>query len=359
MTRQTGPGRRRALHALLALACLAAAPYSQAQARAGVLARLAEYEGADRMQRLLEGARREGFLTLYTSFPPEDIAAVNAAFEKRFAGVKVRAWRAASEKVLQRTLAEARAERLDVDIVECNSVPLETLHREGLLQRVRSASHADLVPAAVPKHGEWVASRLSLFVQAYNTGQVRKDELPKSYADLLEPRWKGRLGIEASDEDWFAEVVGALGEEKGLRLFRDLAGTNGFSVRRGHSVLAQLVASGDVAFALTVYNFTAEQLKRRGAPLDWLVLSPAVAHANGVAVPKRAPHPHAALLYYEFMIGEEAQRLLSSRDSIPTSRKVESSLDRSSFRVVNPALLIDHGSRWAKLYDEIIVKGSR
>jgi len=340
----------------LALACLLAAPVAQAQQRG--LAGLAEYQGPDRMQRLLEGARKEGFLSVYTSFPPEDIAAVNAAFEKKYA-VKVRAWRAASEKVLQRTMAEAQAGRYDVDIVECNSVPLETLHREGLLQAVRSASHAELVPAAVPKHREWVASRLSLFVQAYNTQLVKKDELPSSYADLLHPRWKGRLGIEASDEDWFEEVVRALGEEKGLRLFRGVASSNGFSLRRGHSVLAQLVASGEVPFALTVYNFTAEQLKRKGAPLDWFVLSPAVAHANGVAVPKRAPRPHAALLYYEFMIGEEAQRLLSSRDSIPTSTRVESSLDRSSFKVVDPALLIDQGGRWAKLYDEIIVKGSR
>jgi ABC-type Fe3+ transport system substrate-binding protein len=343
-------------HALAALAALAWAPLARAQERS--LAVLADDAGADRMERLLPGARREGSVTVYTSFPPEDIAAVNAAFEKR-TGVKVRPWRSSSENVLQRTLAEAKAGRFDVDIVECNSIPLETLHREGLLQHVRSQRYADLVPAAVPKHGEWVASRLSLFVQAYNTRQVRKDELPKSYPDLLDPRWKGRLGIEASDMDWFSEVVRALGEDRGLRLFRDLAAGNGLSVRRGHSALAQLVASGDVPLALTVYNFTAEQLKRRGAPLDWFVLSPAVAHANGVSIPKRAPRPHAALLYYEFMIGEEAQRLLSSRDSIPTSTKVESALDRSSFKIVDPALLIDQGGRWAKLYDEIIVKGSR
>jgi iron(III) transport system substrate-binding protein len=238
-------------------------------------------------------------------------------------------------------------------------MPLETLHREGLLQAVRSPHHAELFPAALPAHREWAASRFSLFVQAYNTQLVKKEELPRTYADLLHPRWKGRLGIEASDEDWFAEVVRHFGEEKGLKLFRDLAATNGLSVRRGHSLLAQLVASGEVPFALTVYNFTAEQLKQRGAPLEWLVLAPAVAHPNGVAVPKRAPRPHAALLYYEFMLSEDGQRILSQRDSIPTSRKVESRLDRGSFKIVNPALLLDEGDRWAKLYDEIIVKGTR
>ncbi|HYS51864.1 MAG TPA: ABC transporter substrate-binding protein, partial [Burkholderiales bacterium] len=108
--------KKRALRALLAAASLAAVQPAAAQDSRGVLAELAASEGAGRDQRLLEGARREGFLSLYTSFPPEDVAALNAAFEKKY-GVKVRAWRAASEKVFQRTVAEAQAGRDEVDIV--------------------------------------------------------------------------------------------------------------------------------------------------------------------------------------------------------------------------------------------------
>jgi iron(III) transport system substrate-binding protein len=353
-----GGARRRALHALLAVASLASPALVAAQDPRGALAGLAAYDGVDRDQRLLEGARREGFLGLYTSFPPEDIAVLNAAFEAKY-GVKVRTWRAASEKVLQRTVAEAKAGRDEVDVVDSNSVPLELLRREGLLQAVRSPCHADLIPAAVPAHREWVWARLSVFVQAYNTRLVKRAELPASYGDLLHPRWKGRLGIEASDEDWFAEVVRSLGEERGLRLFRDLAATNGLSVRTGHSLLAQLVASGEVPFALTVYNFTAERLKRQGAPLEWYVLSPAIAHGNGLAVLRRAPHPHAALLYYDFMIGDDGQRILASRESVPTSRKIHTALDRDSLKIIDPVLLLDRGERWAKLYEDIIVKGKR
>src|SRR6266705_3414296 len=350
--------RRRAWRALLAVASLCAASPVFAQDSRGVLAGLAAYDGVDRQQRLLEGARREGFLALYTSFPPDDVAALNAAFGRKH-GVKVRTWRAASEKVFQRILAEARAGRDEVDVVDSNSVPLEILRRESLLQQVRSPHHADLIPVAVPAHRACAWARLSVFVQAYNTRLVKKAELPASYGDLLHPRWKGRLGIEASDEDWFAEVVRNLGEEKGLRLFRDLAAKNGLSVRTGHSLLAQMVASGEVPFALTVYNFTAERLKRQGAPLEWFMLSPAVAHGNGFAVPKRAPHPHAALLYYEFMIGDDGQRILADRESVPTSRKIHTALDRSSLKIIDPVLLVDQSERWAKLYEEIIVKGSR
>ena len=337
---------------------LVAASFAMAQDGKGVLAGLAVYQGADRQERLLAGARREGSLSLYTSFPPDDVAALNAAFEKRY-GVKARAWRAASEKVLQRVVAEAQAGRDEVDLVDSNSVPLELMRRQGLLQAVRSPHQAELIPAAVPAHREWAWARLSVFVQAYNTRLVKKAELPGSYGELLDPRWKGRLGIEASDEDWFAGVVRGLGEEKGLKLFRELVAANGLSVRRGHTLLTNMVAAGEVPFALTVYNFTAEQLKQKGAPLDWFVIPPAIARANGVAVAKRAQRPHAALLYYDFMIGEEGQSILLKRDFVPASRRMDTALNRGPLTIIDPAVMIDQGERWAKLYDEIIVKQNR
>ena len=311
------------------------------------------YEGADRAQRLADGARREGAtLTLYTSLTVEDMAALNGAFEARH-GIKVQMWRAASDKVLARVLAEAKAGRHDVDIVETNAPPLESLHRERLLQQVRSPEHAALIPAALPAHGEWVGSRLNVFVQAYNTRLVRRAELPTSYAELLHARWKGRLGIEAGDDDWFAGVVSALGEADWLRLFRELVATNGISVRRGHTLLTNLVAAGEVPLALTVYNFTAEQLKRKGAPLDWYVIPPPIARANGLALARGAPHPHAALLYYDFMIGEAGQRILAERGFVPARRELQPPLGAAPLRIVDPALLLDEGEKWARLYESI------
>ena len=184
----------------------------------------------------------------------------------------------------------------------------------------------------------------------------KKDELPKTYADLLNPRWKGRLSIEATDDDWFASVVRSLGEDKGLKLFRDIVAQNGLSVRRGHTLLTNLVASGEVPLALTIYNFTAEQVKQKGAPFDWFVLSPAIARANGVALARRSPHPHAALLYYDFMIGDEGQQILFKRDFVPTSRKIDTPLNRGPLVIIDPKLVLDESEKWAKLYDEIIVK---
>ena len=319
---------------------------------------LANYEGADRQQRLIVGAKKEGTLNLYTSLTVEDMTVLNAAFEKA-TGIKVRMWRASCDKVLQRVLAEHKAGRAEVDIIECNAPPLEAMHREGVLQSVRSPWQSELIAAAVPAHREWVGTRLNVFVQAYNTKMVKKEELPKTYADLLHPRWKGRLSIEATDDDWFASVVRGLGEDRGLQLFRDIVAKNGLSVRRGHTLLTNLVASGEVPFALTVYNFTAEQVKQKGAPLDWFVLSPAIARANGVALAKRSPHPHAALLYYDFMIGDEGQQILFKRDFVPTSRKIETPLNRGPLVIIDAKLVLDESEKWAKLYNDIIVKQTK
>src|SRR5712691_11544529 len=253
------------------------------------------YAGPDRLQKLIEGAKKEGELTLYTSAQSDDMGALVGAYEKKY-GVKVNIWRASSEKVLQRAVAEARANRNTVDIVETNGPEMESLHREKVLQLVKSPHHADLIAPALRPHGEWVGTRLNVFVQAYNTKAVKKEELPKTWDDLLQPKWKGKLGIEAEDSDWLAGLLGDIGEARGTKLFKEIVAKNGMSVRKGHTLLTQLVVSGEVPLALTVYNYKAEQFKGKGAPIDWFSISTAIARPNGVGVARRAPHPHAAVL---------------------------------------------------------------
>ena len=316
---------------------------------------LATYTGTDRHERLVAGAKKEGELVLYTSAQSDDMGAVAKAFEARY-GVKVQMWRAGSEKVMQRAVQEARAGRHVVDVIETNGPELEMLHREKILQAVKSPHHADIIAPALRPHGEWVGTRLNVFAFAYNTKQVKKEELPKTFADLTNPRWKGRLGIEADDQDWLAGVLRQLGEAQGTQIFRDMVKTNGISVRRGHTLLTQLVASGEVPLALTVYNYKAEQLKNQGAPIDWFVLGKAPARANGVAVARRAPHPHAALLFYDFEISEEGQKILAKRDFVPTNRKVDTPLNKVPLEIVDPQAMIDEHQKWTRLFEELFLK---
>jgi iron(III) transport system substrate-binding protein len=316
------------------------------------LAELATYAGPDRTERLIAGAKKEGVLTVYSSMTSDDQRVLVDAFFKKY-GVKLQFWRASSESILRRTLIEHRANRFDVGAIETSAAEMESLHREGLLQEVRSPHLADIVPAALRSHREWVGDRLNIIAAGYNTKLVRKDEVPKSYEDFADPRWKGRLGIESDDAVWFGALANALGEEKIVKLFRDMVRVNGVSVRKGHTLLANLVVSGEVQFALTLYHYKAEQLKNSGAPLDWYVIPPGFARFLGTGVLKRAPHPHAAVLFLDFML-YEAQQLLVTRDFTPTNMKVRP-LD-VPFSVIDPAQILDQGDRWTKLYDEIVVK---
>jgi len=327
---------------------------AQSSKESSALAAIAGYEGVDRAQRLAAGAKKEGELNLYTSLTVEDMAALTRAFEKKY-GIKVKTWRASSEKVVQRIIAEAQAGRFDFDIVENNGPQLESLHREQLLQPVRSPYFNDLIPQAVLPHKAWVGTRLNVFVHAYNTNKVKKEELPKTYQDLLDPKWKGRLGIEAEDLDWFAALLKELGEDKGIKLFRGIVATNGLSVRKGHTLLTNLVASGEVPLALTVFNFTAEQVKRKGAPLNWFVMPPAIARANGLAVSKQAPHPYAAVLFYDFMISD-GQEILAKRDFTITSQKIQTPFSKTPLTLIDPAIILDESQKWSRLYSEIITK---
>lgn len=312
------------------------------------------YEGADREQRLLAGARKEGTLVFYTSIAEKDLAVLGAAFEKKY-GVKVKVWRAGTDKVLQRSLTEAAAGRHDVDLMHIGSPEMEIMHREKLLQPAYSPYQKDLIASAVPAHHEWTATLLSVWVQAYNTTKIKKQDLPKTYLDLLDPKWKGMLGIEAKNEDWFASVVNELGEEKGLKFFRDLMAGNGLSIRKGHSLLNNLVVAGEVPLALSVYNYMPEAAKQKGAPIDWFAIEPAVARANGIGIAKQAPHPYAAALFYDFMLSD-AQNLLVDMDYVPTSRKVKSPLAGVRIKLVDPVTTIDEAAKWTKLFEDVVIK---
>ena len=265
---------------------------------------MALYNGPDRLDKLIVAARKEATLTLYTTIAEKDLPTLIKPFEAKY-GIKVNVWRAGTDKILQRTLAEAAARRHEVDVVHFGSPEMEALSREKVLQPVESPAYLDLLPGSVPAHREWAATLLSVWVQAYNTNLIKKDELPKTYHDLLDPKWKGKLGIEAKNQDWFAAVVEINGGgDKGLQFFRDLVAKNGISPRTGHTLLTNMVVSGEVPLALTVYNYMPEQAKKKGAPIDWFALQPAVARSNAVGVARRAPHPAAAVLFHEYMLTE-------------------------------------------------------
>src|SRR5213075_114784 len=193
------------------------------------------------------------------------------------------------------------------------------------------------------------------FVMGYNTKLVKAEDVPKSYEDLLQPRWSGNFGIEASDVIWFAAVAKAMGEEEGLAYFRKLAAMKP-QIRSGHTLMTELVAAGEIPVVLTLYNQAVDKLKERGAPIDWKPLPPAFGRADGIGVARHAPHPHAALLFADFVLSPEGQRLFESMGRVPASTRVKSSLNDFPFTLIEPATVLEEAPRWEKLWNELFLK---
>src|SRR5205814_1081452 len=200
----------------LVLALLAAG--GSAQERSAANREVYLYQGADRAERLAVAAKKEGTLVLYSTMTLEDANPLLAAFEKKH-GIKVKMWRAVNQKLVQRALAEARAGQLAADAFEGSGPGLEILHQEGLLEPFYSPAFADIPAEAFPRHRHYAPDNLLFTVMGYNTRLVKPSEVPNTYEDLLAPKWRGKLGIESSNIAWFAAVVKAMGEEKGLAYF--------------------------------------------------------------------------------------------------------------------------------------------
>jgi iron(III) transport system substrate-binding protein len=338
--------------ALIALAALAAsAVLAQAPARNDDVFR---YRGADRDQRLVERAKQEGSVVVYTSLAPTESKPLAEAFEKKY-GIKVELWRALSDKVVQRTITEAQGRRHAVDVIETNGPEMEMLAREKLLAEFHSPYIADLPPDSIPAHRTWMPDRLNFFVVAFNTAKVQRSEIPATYEGFLDPKWKGRIGIEATDAEWMATLIKKWGPEKGMDYFRKLAAMKP-DVRKGHVLLAELIAAGEVPVGLTVYNSNVESLRKRGAPIDFVPVQPVAARPQGIGVAKNAPHPNAALLFADFVLSPEGQRLFESMGRVPASTQVKSNLNNFPFTLVDAATVLDEADKWGKLWDELFIR---
>ena len=342
---------------LLASAAAGLAPYVLAQDVAARNREIYLYKGSDREARLLEGAKKEGQVNLYTSLNTKDSGPITDAFEKK-TGVKVLLWRSSSEKVLQRAVTEARAGRHACDVIETNGPEMEAAYREKLLAEFHSPHFKDLPPAAFPKHRHWVADRFNFFTIGYNTKLLKPEEVPNSYEDLLHPRFAGKLALEAGDSDWFAALVKHMGEAKGMAFFRKLAATKP-QIRSGHTLLAELVSSGEVPITATIYNHNMERLLQRGAPVKWKALTPTFGRPNAIGVAARAQRPHAGLLFTDFMLSPEGQQLLKERNRVPASVAVETTLNQFPYEMIDPVITLDEADKWEKLWSELFLGGKK
>jgi iron(III) transport system substrate-binding protein len=315
---------------------------------------MAAYKGKDRQEKLVAAAKKEGSVTLYTSITQDIAQKLTEGFETKY-GVKVKLWRSGDSNVLQRVLTERNAGKSDVDVINIGSIEMEMAHREKVLVPLKSPYADNLVPGSVGTNHEYVATFINLLLQTYNTNSVKEDELPKTYQDLLDPKWKGRLGIEATDEEWFYALVMSMGEEKGLKYFRDLMAITKPTIRTGHSLLGNLVSSGEVPLGLDVYNHTAVSSKKKGAPVNYILLDPAIGVSFSIGLSNQSPHPNAALLFYEYML-TDGQKVFADLDYTPTNKSIDTPFKNIHYILADKPRFVDQGNRWRTLFNDVVVK---
>ncbi len=330
----TAPSATDAMHpSVRACRCWRSCSRSARPAQAQTIAELAAYSGADRTQRLIDGAKKEGALTIYSSMTVADMGALINAFQAKY-GVKAQHWRGSSEDIRNRVAREYAAGRYDADVAETAGPDMEAMVREQLLQKVATPVSKELIPQATFAHGQWIATRLiglrrRLQHQHHQARRTRRR--PTRTCSIRS--FKGKLGIEAEDANWFMSVVLSHGRGEGPQAVPATSSPrNGMSIRKGHTLLANLVPTGEVPLALTAYSYRVEQLKNEGAPVE-IVYLPPVGRASrpASACSGSAPHPHAALLFEDFIL-TDGQKILAEREAVPTNPEGEGCARRLDLR---------------------------
>jgi iron(III) transport system substrate-binding protein len=289
MTDSHRPGRR--TFGLAALAAMASPLAAWAQRSGADSPHLAVYmyQGATAGSACSRRPRKQREVVIYYLAQPEGLGAASPRRSRRRPGSRRSCWRASSEKVLQRAVHEARCGPLLADILETNGPEMEALLPRKGCWRSSSAPHfRDLPAAGFPRHRHYVADRFNFFTDRLQHQPREADEVPNSYEDLVHPRWAGRVGIEGSDVDWFGAIVKSWGRRRASAFFRKLGRFQAADPHRATRSMAELVASGEIPLAATLYNHNVERLIVKGAPVKWKAIKPTFGRPNAIGVGESA-----------------------------------------------------------------------
>jgi iron(III) transport system substrate-binding protein len=326
----------------------------------GVYAELTALSGQQRRDELVKRAEEEGQLSLYTSMTSDVADAITKAFEDSF-DVDVSLYRAGSETVLQRILQEQSANFAGNDVVETNATELAALDREGRLAEY-SGERRDMVPEA-GRFPHWTATRFNLFSPGWNTNVIGTvGGPPRSWEDLADPRFDGKLSLELSDTDWYLTLYEYWRKQGKAdaeidELFADMA--QGAQITKGHTVQVELLSAGQFGVAASSYTYTVERAKQDGAPVEYAPpVQPVIARPNGVGLMKTAAHPAAAMLFADWML-DEGQRVLADLHLTPAIAQGDDPLAGVELIPVDVNKVLDENEEWTKKYEAVVSGGSQ
>lgn len=272
--------------------------------------------------KLIEGAKKEGQLVYYTTMTLDQSRITVDRFEKKYPFIKVTLFRTGGGPLLNKIFAESRAGRHDWDIVVGRGEMVLPLKQRKLLASYRSPESKAIDEQLLDKDGFWTAYYVNSYVLGWNTKLVKREEVPKTYEGLLNPKWKGGLiSLDTEAYGMLEGLKGVWGREKTIDYFKRLAAQEPV-LKRGNTERVQLALAGEYPLIIA-YNQTIQRMTSRGAPIDWLPLEPAVTQVNPAVIGSKAPHPNAARLFFDYILSKQGQEQLRGFQRIPVRKDVE------------------------------------
>jgi iron(III) transport system substrate-binding protein len=293
---------------------------------------------------LLEQANTEGEVIFYSSLNNVQIKSLTEAFSKKYPAVKARFYRAGSDRVIQRIITEAQAGRHVVDVISAAGFQLQLIKEKGLTAPFHPAAASSYEDGFKDPEGHWISVHSLLNSMAYNTALVSPEAAPRKYEDLLDPKWKGQIGLNIRDVEWYVNMQRRMGREKAREFLKRLSAQKP-GMREGHSLLAQLLAAGEFRIVVNSYAHIVARVKGWGAPVQWVFDQPVITYVHPIALAKHAPHPNAGMLFINFVLSREGQSMLRDAGRIPSHRDIDPnifSLRKIRLSPSDPTLAVDY-----------------
>jgi len=320
---------------------------------------------ADPDPALVAAAQKEGQVVWYTGLIVNQIVRpLVAAFEKTYPDIRVMYARASNTETTLKILNEVRAHRVQADVFDVTSGIFPLLDA-GVVAAYPPKAAAHYPAEYKDQQGRWTATNLYFLTVAYNTNLVPADQAPHTFADLLDPKWKGQMAWsnEPAVQDapgFIYNILSTMGEKDGMAYLRRFAAQKPVAVAASPRAVLDEVMAGEHKLGVMMYNHHVAISRAKGAPIQWVKMQPLPALFSMMGILKDAPHPHAARLFEEFILSEAGQKVMAANDYLPADPNVPARIadlkpEAGHFKanVISPRTARDGLAKWVAIYNEL------
>ena len=312
----------------------------------------------ENVAKLTEGAKKEGKLVWYTSVTMMDADVLLKKFKEKYPFIKTELYRSGVDKLLTKIQVEARNKRYNADVVMLNGIAAELLKKEGILVKYLSPELKYYQDDFKDPEGCWTDVYILLNVIGYNTKLVSKKDVPKTWQDLLDHKWKGKMGMDSKAYEWLYGILSLMGQENGLDYVKKLS-TQGITFRTGRTLNCQMLAAGEIHVGIALWNQRIEEMKMQGASLDWVAVEPVITESVRIGLAANASHPAAARLFIDFILSKEAQEIIAGFYRVPGRNDVDAIVPRlkKGLKLMGTGSInLEAYNKYAKLYHDVLMK---